>query len=86
MYKENSYDKNKKTFGFGIFDAELYPFYRVQPEQRSGLREKYKVDLSSTSDITETLQKAIDELPDGGVLFCRTEHIRWQVESFSKKI
>ena len=30
---------------------------------------KYKVDLSSTSDITETLQKAIDELPDGGVLF-----------------
>ncbi len=30
---------------------------------------KYKVDLDSVSDITETLQKAIDELPDGGVLF-----------------
>lgn len=30
---------------------------------------KYKVDLATTEDITEVLQKAIDELPDGGTLY-----------------
>lgn len=30
---------------------------------------KYKIDLNTISDVTEVLQKAIDELPDDGVLF-----------------
>ena len=32
---------------------------------------KYKVDLESGADVSVLLQQAIDELPDGGILFLR---------------
>ena len=41
---------------------------------------KYKVDLESGADVSALLQQAIDELPDGGILFLRDG--TYPIESF----
>lgn len=78
--------KTKKLFVLVFLLLNCILFSACSQSKEVDFVKKYKIDLNTISDVTEVLQKAIDELPDDGVLFCRTEHIRWQVESCSKKI
>jgi len=91
--------KTKKLFVLVFLLLNCILFSACSQSKEVDFVKKYKIDLNTISDVTEVLQKAIDELhrlcPDGldgmnclmmACCFCRTEHIRWQVESCSKKI
>ena len=61
--------KTKKLFVLVFLLLNCILFSACSQSKEVDFVKKYKIDLNTISDVTEVLQKAIDELPDDGVLF-----------------
>ena len=61
--------KTKKLFVLVFLLLNCILFSACSQSKEVDFVKKYKIDLNTVSDVTEVLQKAIDELPDDGVLF-----------------